>query len=293
MTASERLGVRPSTIERIISGKRMSSPTIRKIESILKQGFSPTVHLERRKSREERFRLAHKLYIELGTLEAAAKEMGLTRERVRQLLVKGDRLGLFQYKPFNYPYISREKLVSDWTLLLSAGKVAAVNDISSSYLKKLMTAYAITEDEIAIFKQDGRRARCIEQYNRLRDHLGHHPTTTELQNTTGGHTLHARINRLWGTIDTFRESLNIPKPDRLDPVWLEPRRQLAFFARMQHLDTVRELLSFSNPMTLSEMVSESGFKPNRVRRLLALLLASGEVRKVGTRSGTKYLLANR
>ena len=55
----------------------------------------------------ERLKHVHKLYEDLGTL-AAGRVIGVTRERVRQLLVKGSHLGLFEYKPFEYPFVAKE-----------------------------------------------------------------------------------------------------------------------------------------------------------------------------------------
>ncbi len=244
-----------------------------------------------RPSMVEKLRRAFTLYKELGTLEAVGKRMGVTRERVRQLLVKGSDLSLYEYRPYNYPYVPKEKLIQDCINFLSLSRVARVNNISTEYLKKLMAVYSITEKDFYTYRQEGKRKRCIEQYGRIKGKLGHHPTTTELQRTREGHSLNARIIRLWGAFDAFREALNIPKPARMSPYWLEPRLQLAFIARMQHLDTLRECLSALRPMSVSEISMKCGFNLNRVRRLLKLLIAAGEVQKVGETTATKYQLA--
>jgi plasmid maintenance system antidote protein VapI len=289
--AAIRLGVRPSTLEKLLSGKSVSSLSVAKIDSSLKRADILNKNFQNCTApKAERLKQVFMYYKQYRSLERVGKKMGITRERVRQLLVEGTRLGLFEYKPFNYSYIPKEKIISDYANLLSLNKVAKINHVSPSYLKKLMTAYSITEKELEILERETRRARCVEEYALIKQRLGHHPTTTELQNTRAGHKLHSRINRYWGTINAFRESLNIPKPARLNPVWLEPRRRLSFIARMQHLDTLRECLQSSKPMSITEIVSESGFKPNRVRRILGLLIASSEVRKVGTGVATKYLL---
>lgn len=41
----------------------------------------------------------YRLYKELGTLEEVGKKLGVSRERVRQLLEKGDQAGVIEYKP--------------------------------------------------------------------------------------------------------------------------------------------------------------------------------------------------
>ncbi len=42
---------------------------------------------------------AHALYLEEGRLTGVARLLGVTRERVRQLLVRGAELGLYVYPP--------------------------------------------------------------------------------------------------------------------------------------------------------------------------------------------------
>jgi transcriptional regulator with XRE-family HTH domain len=309
-TIATRMGTSIDSLSRVLEGRSVSPSVSLRIEIGLAtylesnrwigKSNSPNAPTEDsfsvseknlRPSMVEKLRLAFTLYKELGTLEAVGKRMGVTRERVRQLLVKGSALSLYEYRPYNYPYVPKEKLIQDCIKLLSLGFVARVNNISTEYLKKLMAAYSITEKDFYTYRQEGKRKRCIEQYGRIKGKLGHHPTTTELQKTREGHALNARIIRLWGTFDAFREALNIPKPARISPYWLEPRLQLAFIARMQHLDTIRERLSALRPMSVSEISMECGFNLNRVRRLLKLLIAAGEVQKVGETTATKYQLA--
>jgi predicted transcriptional regulator len=297
--ASSRLGVRPSTLKRLLAGKPVSFHPRQRIKRIL--NGTATCKPEFADPVSEKLRQAHVLYEQYGTLEAAGREIGLTRERVRQLLVKGSQLGLFEYKPkpFEYPYVSREKLIADYTHFLSLGKVAQINRISLDYLRKLLTAYSITQSDLISCSKEARKARCVDRYNRIMDQLGHHPTTTELQATSEGRTLHSTIRRLWGSIDTFRLELNIPKPPqgsrsiREDTRrWKEQRQRLAFVIRMQHLDIIRGCLSESGPLAASQIVYECNLKRLRVWKLLGLLMATGEVVRVGKFATARYRLVN-
>lgn len=111
----------------------------------------------------KRLKEAHKLYVEMGSLEAVGKHMRITRERVRQLLVQGTRLRLFEYKPYNYPFVPKEKILEDFRKGLGQNAVARANDITVNYLYKLLTAYNITEENLHAVRIEGRKLRCIDQ----------------------------------------------------------------------------------------------------------------------------------
>lgn len=295
---ASKWGVTETSLRKIYEGKPVTRFLTRKVEAALACA-RPTDQVARPSAAIERLRSIHKLYKELGTLEAVGEQVGLTRERVRQLLVKGRGIGLFEYKPYEYPYISKDKLIDDYIQSPNLGYVAKINQISPSYLRKLLTAYSISEERLAECRAENKRARSIEQYNRLVDKEGHHLTTTELQSTSEGHSLHCRINRLWGTIDAFRETFNIPKPPRGSPSfredtkrWREHRQQIAFVRRMQQLDQLREYLHSRGPSGTAEIAAECGMNQARAHHLLTLVLKSGEVRRVGQSYATKYVLTS-
>lgn len=238
------------------------------------------------------------MYEELGTLEAVGKKIGVTRERVRQLLAKGSNLGLFEYKPFDYPFVPKEKIVADYRNYLTLGHVVKANNISLPYLRKLLTAYGITEEGLRSLWLAGHKMRCVDAYSRIKDQLGHHPTTTELQRSKPWRYLSLKITRLWGSIDAFREELSIPKPPKGSPSfsedtrrWRESRQRLALIVRMQHLDRIRECLNISGLMSTTEIAYECGLPGQSTLALLKLLLATGEVIRVGNSASTKYRLA--
>lgn len=290
LKVSSSLKVGPTTIQKILNGVRVSPYLEMKIKDALERINSLDDLGAGNPRSVDRLLAIYKMYQEEGTLEAVGKKIGLTKERVRQLLASGTRLGLFIYKPYDYPYVPKEKLIGDYIDSLSLHKVARINKISPAYLKKLMTAYSITEKELSGYGLAGRKKQCIEQYNEIVGQLGHHPKTTELVEPSERRSLWARISRVWGSFDAFRKELGIPTPAHTYPHWLEPRNRLALIARMQHLDTVRECLSASNPKSVTEIAVECDFNLNRVRRLLKLLIAAGEVQQAGVTTATKYRL---
>lgn len=233
-------------------------------------------------------------YLEGGTLERVAKKMCLTRERIRQILTKGTQLGLFNYAGREYHYIDKGKLIEDYTKYLSLSTVAKVNGITTSYLRRMLTAYKITEKDLEAVRVSFMKRKCVESYRNIEKELGHPPTTTELQYKQKWRYLSMKISRLWGSIDTFREELQIPKPIRKFPdatrKWMENRRRLAFIVRMQNLDQIRDCLTKRGLLSCSEIACECNIDSSRIYRLLNLLLARGEIRREGKSSLTKYNL---
>ena len=294
---ASKLGVTATSLRKIYDGIPVSISLAKKAAAALR---TPNLLdlVNKPSDRVERLQAIYNLYKQVGTLEAVGKQVGVTRERVRQLLTQGDRIGLFEYNPREYPFISKDKIIEDYKKTLSLSRVARLNNISTSYLHELFTAYSITVQDLADYCAEGRRARCIEQYKNLVDKAGHHLTTTELQSTSEGHALHTRINRNWGTINAFREAFNIPTPPQGSPSfrkdteqWREHRQQVALVSRMQQLDQLREYLNSHDASGSAEIAVDCGLRYQRGLRLLGLLVRAGEVRKIGHGSATKYILA--
>jgi DNA polymerase/3'-5' exonuclease PolX len=101
-------------------------------------------------------------YLEGGTLKSVACKMKLTRERIRQILVKGTQLGLFNYTGRDYSFIEKNKIVEDYSRYLSLRLVAKANDITVNYLKQLLTAYKITDVDLQKIREVAGRKKCIE-----------------------------------------------------------------------------------------------------------------------------------
>jgi len=291
LNLAPKCGVTATSLKKILEGR----PITRYVAQKVFEGLSaPNIReIARRPSTQaEKLKNVYALYQNLGTLEAVGHHLGVTRERVRQLLEQGNKWGLFNYTPRNYPFVPKEKLIADYKKASNLGAVARLNGVSVNYLQKLLTAYSVTERHLESYRTEARKAECIEGFNRIADEIGHPPTSFELQRARKGRALYNRITRLWGSIRTFRAELSIPRPRRIRPHWLEPLREIALIKRMQHLDTLRDVLSTTVPLSIGDMCNETNFGANRVRRLVALLNATGEVRRIGEATNTKYLLSN-
>ena len=211
LLVSSGLGVRPSTIRKIQYGRPISEAVERKIETALRGG-ALSKPATRTLSKLERLFAVHQLYEEERSLEGVGRRIGLTRERVRQLLVKGSKIGLFHYQSLyrSRPLISKEKILSDYKKLQRLYRVAGSNGISTLYLKTLLAMHGITRKDLEGVRREGRMRECIEEYAGFAARLGHLPTTTELQKGSGSY-LSQKITKLWGSFQAFRNTLVIPE----------------------------------------------------------------------------------
>ncbi|MFY9270434.1 MAG: hypothetical protein WAO55_11885 [Candidatus Manganitrophaceae bacterium] len=147
----------------------------------------------------------YRLYQEKKSLRAVGREVGLSCERVRQLMEKGAVIGLFEYRPEKPPVLSREKILKDYQKFLSLSRVAKKSGISTNYLTKLIAQHQITKEDLSAAWREGRRTECIDQYLAIASKLGHHPTTSELHRSKSTRSLAFKIRRLWGSLEAFRE----------------------------------------------------------------------------------------
>jgi len=114
-TAAE-LRLYPSSLEKILRNERVSYNTLNKLKTIIGPFCGPSSHttyLLRRitstlrgtptRPTTDKLLRVHALFLQHGSLAAAGKHLGITRERTRQLLVIGHHRGLFTYTRIRLP----------------------------------------------------------------------------------------------------------------------------------------------------------------------------------------------
>ena len=203
-----RFGVAASTLRKIREGGPISRFIVNKIGRA-SEGGKHNASASKKKSTIERLLFVYYLYQRKGSLKAVGEEIGISRERVRQLLRKGMEVGLFKYKPSDRApakiSVSKEKILDDYERLLTLKAVAHENDIPPHRLHQLLKFHQITGRDFEKRRSAARKRFCLERYDAAVDSLGHHPTTTELQQFSATRYLYMQIRKLWGSIDAFRK----------------------------------------------------------------------------------------
>ena len=204
--------IRPKSLVNILNNKPVSSYfiiKITKIEAELSQQedikefilCSPNI---------SRLLNVYRLYKLRGTLKKAGIELGLTRERVRQLLKKGTNLGLYRYRKLHgksIPRISRKRIIACYKETPRMKEVMSTLGISHSQLVNILSKHRLTQKDFTEIRKDFQRGKCNQLYQEFVKEYGRHPTTTVLQRSAK--TLSNKITQLWGSIHLFRKELGI------------------------------------------------------------------------------------
>lgn len=219
---------------------------------------------------EQKILETKRLYDELGTLAAVGVKLGLTRERVRQLLAKGDNYGIIEYKTSylkKFDGIATKINKKDLEkLYIEYGSTKEVKnfikdkfniELSNEHIKHLLNLYKIDLDYL---NDQHRRHRCFTEYNTMVQEIGFHPATTIMSKRNNWRALWSRITRLWGSMDNFRRAFGIPIPQKGNPrflediqeakeLFLEEKRKI----RSEKLKRILEYINNNSPASRSQI----------------------------------------
>jgi hypothetical protein len=214
LEAASRFGVVPSTIRKILEGRTPSSYLRNIICANLDNHKPPPKPAKIQLVTVARLKQVHRLFRETGTLAGAGRELGLTRERIRQLLLQGSQFGLFDYKTYKPPVIPKKILLEDYKRHLTLTAVAKIHGASIRRVQKLMLIYGITPAQRHALRVSLMRAakkhRLIARYRRITRTLGHHPNTAELyRRSKDSFHLVRSILCYWGSFHAFQNELGI------------------------------------------------------------------------------------
>jgi hypothetical protein len=211
LKASISFGVNPTPLRKIMASQPVSKYWIKKLYIQLKSQKDPNL-VFLNSPKVLKLLSTYRLYKEKGSLDKVGTQLGLSRERIRQLLNKGTKLGLFDYQKLKrkpLPNIPKEKILEDYHNLLRLSEVAKLNDISADELRKLLQFHQIRKKTLHSIQIKKQKEKCVVQYFQMVEKFGRHPSTAELQTTYIGHYLSDKIVRFWRSIHIFRQELNI------------------------------------------------------------------------------------
>lgn len=245
----------------------------------------------------QRLLTVKKLYIELKTLSVVAKKLHLTRERVRQLLRKGEEYNLFKYEPTRERQfkdicdrISSSDIVNALANQKNRFEICELLNLSLNDYFKLLKHYQIDTQDYLI---SARLKKYLIRYSAIVDTLGHHPSTTEMQSITKWRATYAAIERLWGSIDNFRNEFGIEKP----PYALHPNSIFAFNQarekakqrKLNNIYQVERIIISDGPISASDIRKALGFKSATMGSYIQYLLQNEIVKKIGKTTTTRYV----
>jgi len=162
-----------------------------------------------------RIEKAFDLYRKLGTLDKVSKVMGVTRERVRQLLDIGTEFGLFHYNTRLEIYEQKKKVADSITkdqaadILLKEGKAGLVDKFGIDYVaaRGVVTKFKLNTMDL---RRKKRLSGIMKSYNEVVQQLGKHPSTLDLQTgTTAMRQINIDIIEHFGGIEQFRKDHGI------------------------------------------------------------------------------------
>lgn len=178
---------------------------------------------QRIKERQEVALEVFNQYLIHGTLDSVGKIRGVTRERIRQILIRGNNENLFIY-PIPEIKISSKEISEAIEATLTRQQAAARLGITTRRLCDLIYIYNINPEAFNISNNYYRRLRTKNWYDNVVVELGHHPSTTELHNTRKYRPNYASVCRLWGNFRNFRMHYGITESNLNINLYLKEMR---------------------------------------------------------------------
>lgn len=245
----------------------------------------------------DRLNTVYQLYKKLGTLQAVAVEMGITRERVRQLLRKGQEYKLYTYETTTKSNlknlsqsIEKQRLVQEIGKSINIFKICSSLNITVSEYHKLIRLYQIDTQE---YLKDGRKKKYLLRYSKIVESLGHHPSTTEMQDRREWRYTSLAIQRIWGTTDRFRSEFGIERPAyNIHPNTFKAFRKAAQTRKNNKLHKMKLVIDLinNNKIGRSKVISQRLNIPHQTIILyLKQLVDQNKIKKIGNKRSVRYV----
>lgn len=243
-----------------------------------------------------RMRLVKRLYDEYGTLEKVGSLLKLTRERVRQILEKGERYRLFTYELTRDTKfknillkINKEQLTNQIRNTPNKFDICSNLDIDINTLFRLIKFYNI---DIEGYRQDARFKRYLTEYSQMVSTLGYHPSTTVMQHSKEWRKIWAGITRLWGSVDQFRNEFGIEKPKHsMHPntlrVWQQAKERRMALKR-DKVNNVYKIIENYGPLTCRRIAELTEYSYQSIYGYIKNMVEENKIRKIGKGNIVRY-----
>ena len=234
--------------------------------------------------------LVSALYAQTHSLKEVGKKLGISRERVRQLMKRADKAGICTYKSYDencfdaaLSSTTRDALVGEIKGGTSRDAIAQKYKIRSHHIGKLILHYGI---DVKACIQQGRSERCVKEYFEFFEILKHHPNATELFKLPKGRALGGRIQRYWGSLEKFRKEHGIKPPEK----WCYASIEKLIAKKNEAVEKAYSMIVLAQAVTTKEISHKLGVSSGTANRYLRELLAASRIKRVGDSTQLRYVV---
>ena len=249
------------------------------------------------------YKTIFKLYKEHGTLEKVGKEIGRTRERIRQILKEGDKYGLFKYPikkeliscPFliNY-YENKEELLDELSDCLKKDEMLQVLSADEVNFNRLLEHFNL---DIRDVQMHSKKKKLKIQYDEYVEKIGYHPRTTEMRKNKEPRNIWVKITRYWGSMANFRQEFGYPFIKQGNPKlkenireWQQHRSASVTLRNKSYIEMILKTLSGNGALSNKYLAEKCNIKGQGCRNILNLMIKRGEIIKLKGGAKTVYMI---
>jgi len=243
------------------------------------------------------------LYKKYGTLEKVGREVGLTRERIRQILVIGNKYGLFEYPIkkdlISYPFLvkyykNKEELLNELSDCLKKDEMLKTLNIDKTNFNRLLEHFNLNIRDVQIYSK---KKKLKIQYDEYVEKIGYHPRTTEMRKNKEPRNIWAKITRYWGSMANFRQEFGYPFIKQGNPKlkenireWQQHRSASVTLRNKSYIEMILKTLSGNGALSNKYLAEKCNIKGQGCRNILNLMIKRGEIIKLKGGAKTVYMI---
>ena len=254
--------------------------------------------------RKQRILKIKKMYDALGSQPAVARKLGLTRQRISQMLKSGVKHGLFTFSSRHEEELlawtskyTRERVLRAIKELDTPSKEALrktlgmVKQIFPGFLRR----FAITRGDIQSDKGEALKRRRLNAYYEIVDALGYHPRYDDFLASKKWRNVSAAIQRQWGGLHNFRKTFGIVPRERKklpEHVFIKFREHILKVRKEKHAkkQKIVVFLKSHGAHSLRQLSEALGFPLPSTATYLSELTKEKKIRRIGAGNKVRYLI---
>ena len=243
------------------------------------------------------------LYKEYGTLEKVGREVGLTRERIRQILERGNRYGLFEYpikkELISYPFLikyfaNKEELLNELSDCSKKDEMLQTLTTDILNFNRILSHFNLNLKDIQVYSK---KKKLKIQYDEYIEKIGHHPTTTEMNEDKKIRNIWIKITRYWGSMANFRQEFGYPFIKQGNPrlkenirKWHQQRNALAILRKKSYMEIILKNLSKIGILNKKYLARECDISEQDCLSILNSMIKREDIIRLKRGAKTTYMI---